>query len=213
MMSIFRRGCLRICSGYRTISLEACCVIAGIVPLDITAQEFSKIYEAKGQISEAQHRIFRNDERRFSMGKWQRRWENSSAGRWTYKLISKIEEWVNRRHGEVNYHLTQFLSGHGGYRSYLHRLGHDDSPTCPVCPSVDENIEHVIFVCHRIEVERTRLETQLGHRLTPDNTVDIMLTSELHFDRINSFITYVNESLRKEKQLQKQVRAALSQRQ
>ncbi|XP_062542083.1 uncharacterized protein LOC134210074 [Armigeres subalbatus] len=34
-------------------------------------------------------------------------------GRWTHRLIPNLSTWMNRKHGEVNFHLTQFLSGHG----------------------------------------------------------------------------------------------------
>lgn len=44
VLSIFRQCCLRVCSGYRTISLEAICVVAGIIPLDMAADEASKVY-------------------------------------------------------------------------------------------------------------------------------------------------------------------------
>ncbi|GBP14366.1 hypothetical protein EVAR_98823_1 [Eumeta japonica] len=43
-------------------------------------------------------------------------------GRWTHRLIPQIDFWLNRNHGEVNYYLTQMLSGHGCFRAYLHRF-------------------------------------------------------------------------------------------
>ena len=57
-------------------------------------------------------------------------------------MIGNIEIWRSRRHGYCNYQLTQFLSGHGCYRKYLHRFGHDDLPRCPVYLEEDEDVEH-----------------------------------------------------------------------
>ena len=199
MMSIFRRSCLRVCSGYRTISLEASCVVAGAIPIDIAAREFSRIYEEKSRNLYTQCRSIRQTERRLSIQNWQRRWDNSAVGRWTYRLIPNIEKWINRKNGEVCYHLTQFLTGHGGYRSYLYRFGHDDSAMCPACPEEEENVEHVMLTCKRFKEERRNLEWQLGQHITPENVVDIMMSSQENWNRIKGFITHVNESLRKER--------------
>ncbi|CAB0030691.1 unnamed protein product [Trichogramma brassicae] len=49
----------------------------------------------------------------------------------------------------MNYYLTQLLSGHGCFRAYLCRFGHDDLATCPSCPTEDEDAEHVLFHCPR----------------------------------------------------------------
>ena len=65
---------------------------------------------------------------------------------------------MERNHGELSYELTQFLSGHGGYRAYLYRFGHDESPCCPRCGNVAENAEHVVFECPTFTAHRTRLE-------------------------------------------------------
>jgi len=46
-----------------------------------------------------------------SVDNWQAAWNNSSKGRWTHQLISSIESWVNRKHGQVDFYLTQALSG------------------------------------------------------------------------------------------------------
>ncbi|EDW36547.1 GL18371 [Drosophila persimilis] len=41
-------------------------------------------------------------------------------------LIPVIDAWVNRKHGQVNFYLTQLLSGHGCFQSYLHHFGQED---------------------------------------------------------------------------------------
>lgn len=207
MMSIFRRSCLRVCSGYRTISFDAACVIAGIIPIDIAAREFSKIYVERQQNHHIQPKIIRQTERQRSILNWQRRWDHSMNGRWTHRLIPNVERWINRKHGEICYHLTQFLTGHGGYRSYLYRCGHDDSARCPTCSDQDETVEHVIFKCHRFDEERRSLELQVGCNLSPENIVEVMMESEEKWNSITSFITLVNESLRREEQLRNDLRA------
>ncbi|XP_035737496.1 uncharacterized protein LOC118448398 [Vespa mandarinia] len=40
----------------------------------------------------------------------------------TTRLISQLDNWINREAGEVHFYLTQFLTGHGLFRSYLARM-------------------------------------------------------------------------------------------
>ena len=130
MDRVYRLSAIRVCSAFRTASGEATWVIAGMLPIDIIADEGKRIYDAKkGNLLSGPG--IKRKERDRSMQIWQDRWSTSQKGRWTYKLIPKIELWINRNHCEVNYHLKQFVTGHGGYRSYLHKYGHDDSPFCP----------------------------------------------------------------------------------
>lgn len=82
-------------------------VIAGMIPLDLLANEAGSPPE-KG--------LYR---------RWQQQWDNSEKGHWTHTLIPCIERWVKRKHGKLNYDLTQFLPGHGEYRKNLHRFGLD----------------------------------------------------------------------------------------
>ena len=64
------------------------------------------------------------------MRKWQNRWQTEGRGRWTARLIQEIKEWRERRHGEASYYLTQFLAGHGYFRSYLTKIGKSVDPQC-----------------------------------------------------------------------------------
>ena len=57
---------------------------------------------------------------------------NSYKGRWTYRLIPSIIEWAKRKHSQMNFFLIQLLTrGHGCYRAYLYKYGHDEA--CPEC--------------------------------------------------------------------------------
>ncbi|CAB0029721.1 unnamed protein product [Trichogramma brassicae] len=53
----------------------------------------------------------------------------------------------------MNCYLTQLLSGHGFFKAYLCRFGHNDLATCPSCPTEDEDAEHVLFCCPRFAPE------------------------------------------------------------
>ncbi|XP_033251710.1 uncharacterized protein LOC117190756 [Drosophila miranda] len=103
-----RLSSIRITSAFRTVSDEAAHVIAGIAPLEFLAEERSTYYQethGRGMDAAAKRQV---------------------RMAWTHQLIPSIDAWVSRKHGQVNFYLTQLLSGHGCFRSYLHRFGHAD---------------------------------------------------------------------------------------
>lgn len=86
------------------------------------------------------------------MGEWQRRWNESDKGRWTFTLIPDIETWINRKGGELTFEVTQFLSGHGSFGSYLARIG-KGRPDCTQY-GVADTPEHTFFNCEKWGMER-----------------------------------------------------------
>lgn len=57
-----------------------------------------------------------------------------------------ISKCTKMNHGEVDYKLTQFLTGNGVYRSYLYVFGLDDSYSFPKCDGVAETAEWGILI-------------------------------------------------------------------
>lgn len=170
--SVYRLICLRVASAYRTVSAEAACVIAGMVPIGLLVQEDRRCHEQRGT------RGIRKVARSTTMDEWQQCWDDSPKGRWTHRLVPDLKRWVQRGHGEVNFYLTQVLSGHGCFRQYLHRCGHANSPYCPECTGTLETPEHVIFGCPRFRDEREEMLTACGRDTTPDNIIERMCQSE-----------------------------------
>lgn len=80
----------------------------------------------------------------------------------------------NRKHGRVNFHLTQFLFGHGYFRQHLHRFDHAPSPFCLESVNAEELPKHVIFECPRFEEIRVSLRG-----VTADNGVEEMCHEEM----------------------------------
>lgn len=148
-----RQAALRVASAYRTVSEPAVLVVAGVIPVKLLAEERKAIYHRKG---EADKDTVRREERARTYRRWQEMWENDNRGRWTASLIPQVQPWVERRFGEVDYYLTQFLTGHGYFRAYLHRMGIAVEPECIYCQCVSDDAEHTFFFCPRWE--RLRLE-------------------------------------------------------
>lgn len=129
LAAVYRLCALRTISGFRTVSDEAAGVVAGMIPIDILADELKRVFDdyPPGQSRKEAKRV----ERVVSISKWQARWNSTAKGRWTYLLITDLHVWLERMHGTTSYYMTQFLTDHDCFRKYLHRFGHDNSPMCP----------------------------------------------------------------------------------
>lgn len=164
--SAYRHSTIRVCSAWRSTSGDAACVIASMVPICLTLREDARVYARKSEVGETLSLVsLKSQERERTLQEWQERWDCAEHGRWTYRLIPDVQRWMNRRHGEVNFYLTQVLSGHGYFREHLHRLRLAESAECPVC-LVPENAEHVVFRCPRFERERAAMDRACGESIS-----------------------------------------------
>lgn len=175
---IFRLTALRVCCAFRTVSDEAALVIAGMMPIDLQIRSSDMSVDG--------------------VTEWQNRWTISGNGRWTYSLIPDIIPWIERKHGDLDFYVTQMLSGHGCFRSYLKRFGHDSSPFCPSCDgNVVEDAAHVFFSCPRFDTERTYLEEVTDCTIRQDNIVSVMLSSLGNWEYVCQFTRLVLTELRR----------------
>ncbi|WP_316206527.1 reverse transcriptase domain-containing protein, partial [Escherichia coli] len=193
LSSVQRRGALRVTSAYRTVSGPAVLVIAGIIPIELQAMERKRTYERKK--TEDGTAIVQKEERQVTMETWQKTWNQMVKGRWTHVLIRELAPWVDRRYGEVNYYLTQFLSNHGYFCAYLSKMGKTQSPGCIFCFADRDDAYHTFFVCHQWNEERRQVE-RIFEALTPDNIISEMLSAKEKWDAMALFVESV---LRKKK--------------
>ncbi|CAB0032705.1 unnamed protein product [Trichogramma brassicae] len=178
--SAHRLACLRVIGGRPHVAYEATYVLVGIPPLALLADERARLYGGRREDA-------KNEERLATLSKWQEAWDRSKKARWTHRLIPNIRVWIERRHGELNYHLTQLLTGHGFFKHHSRRYDYNQSAQCPVCPSSIENVEHVFYHCPRFNEERERLHSLLYEVMTPENTTRLMLASEPNWLAVASF--------------------------
>lgn len=194
IVAVQRRGALRVACSYRTVSEVAVLVIANVIPIDLLAQERKSIHSRaqgvtkKDAVTEA---------RSHSMEIWQNIWTNSQKGRWTARLIPQLSCWMERKHGEVNFYITQFLSGHGYFRSYLYRMGKVSTPYCIHCRTIEDTPHHTFFECSMVDQQRRSLVMEVGP-IDADCIVGIMLRNEEAWNLVAKF---VEEVLRQKKQL------------
>ncbi|XP_070075677.1 uncharacterized protein [Drosophila takahashii] len=169
----YRLCAIRISCAFRTISDDAVLVIAGQVPLGELARESKDIRTTLSLIQEDP------------------RAKAEDGG------PTSIEAWVNRKQGQVDYYLTQELSGHGCFRSYLKQYGHETEDGCPECGSgIAEDAQHVLFECHRFNHEGQVLEEITGTEVQPETHVPLMIGNQRTWEAATAFAVSVLRTLR-----------------
>lgn len=179
-----RIAALRVASAYRTVSAPAVQIIAGMTPIDLQAEERMQVFEARQNQNQPSSLDLIKTQ---TIQKWQNRWNRETQGRWTATLIPNIKVWIDRSHGDVNYYLTQMLSGHGYFRKYLYRRGKCSTPFCLY--EEDEHIddaEHTFFKCDHWAPLRDTLEVQIG-TITTENITEKMITDEETWNVITKY--------------------------
>jgi len=184
LAQVQRRAALRVASAYRTVSEPAVLVIAGVIPISLLARERKAVYLRK---SEGDKEAIKVEERARTMQEWQSQWDQEPRGRWSYRLIRCLKSWIERPFGEIDYYLTQFLSGHGYFLSYLYRMGKVASPDCIYCPGISDDAHHTFFICPKWERNRRHLEEQCGH-VTPENIVPTMTRGQSTWDLVSRYV-------------------------
>ena len=179
--AVQRRGALRIACAYQTVSTLAIQVVAGVIPIDLMAAERKAIYINRSAVSRdvaaAQARIE-------TMENWQKRWEAMPEGRWTHWLIPNVQEWMGRTHGEVDFYLTQFLTGHGYFRKKLSEWGKVNNAWCIHCgPGVVDDVLHTFFECRQYREGRPPLNPW-----RPENVVREMLRSAENWYSVAEYV-------------------------
>lgn len=130
ILRIQRYMAIRIIAGYRTVSYEVATVLARFPPWTLTAEKSKNIYmrireakrEDKWDIEE--DKKIRNEEEDRLYKKWKRRMKEEDApGKEIRTAIGcNFKEWINRKDRGPNYHLTQMLTSHGCFNTYLERI-------------------------------------------------------------------------------------------
>ena len=136
LAGVQRKMALRVTRAYRTVSTSAARALAGMTPIELQIAERERVDTGSLSRAEATENTWKE---------WQRLWDETDG--WTHQLIPLIREWTERQHGELSYHLTQLLSGHGAFGHYLHKIGKRDTPNCVQCGDNDDTAEHVLVHC------------------------------------------------------------------
>jgi hypothetical protein len=69
-------------------------------------------------------------------------------------LVPSIDEWYNRNHGRIMYHMTQILSGHECFNEFLYKIKKVNSPICDQCKAEIDSAKHTLEVCPYWDTKR-----------------------------------------------------------
>lgn len=69
--------------------------------------------------------------------------QNQTKRQWTKIFIPDIKLWLECKHQNLDYHLTQALIGYGSFRSLTESFGFTDDENCIYCDEIDTT-EHTL---------------------------------------------------------------------
>lgn len=177
--SVNRKIAIRICSAYCTVGTLPILTIAGIPPIKLQVEERVDIYNGEDK----------KNTKEIIMRKWQEQWNGYNG--WTKRFIKDVRKWTQRKYGNINYYLTQIMTGHGSFGTYLKRIGKTDSDQCWYCGQTDTP-QHTLFICKEWKGERERAKTALnGVEITEETIAELMIMNKDGWDAIDEMVSKI----------------------
>lgn len=118
---------------------------------------------------------------------WQQRWDNDGRRRWTHRLISNLNQWCSRPHRDLSFHLTQLLTGHGCFNSYLFEIQKVLSAKCSQCGHYEDDAEHTLFHCPSWAIQRQEATLALGTEFNLTNVRVALVASDEIWDILTRY--------------------------
>jgi hypothetical protein len=147
-------------------------LIAGLLPLDLLADKFVAIYHENRLLQDPNNPYdnidtdaIRDKAKFLATQAWKNKlhkYRGSSGARVCQAIIPVLDSWLNRRFGNVNYHMTQIISGHGCFNAYIFKMKKVLSPACAHCCSLEDSAQHTLEICPAWEIEREELIQRIG---------------------------------------------------
>jgi len=193
---------LRTCAAYRSVSWDSATLLSRSVPYELLAMERYRIYERwqdareNGEASPETLMNIRIGERAITQRQWVLLISRPGAAgrRLRDALLPHIESWMSRSWGGLTFRITQLLSGHGCFGTFLLRIGRVEVATCTFCVLGDDSPDHTIAECPRWSVERRSLVESLGPDLTLSDIIRKISTSR---DAWMAFSKFSEDVMRK----------------
>ena len=173
--------------GYRTISAEAACVLAGSPPWDLDAGALASVFHWRRELRlHGQEPAPREIEarklhaRQLLLEEWEERLAEPSAGHRTVEAVRPVlSEWTDRRHGSLTFRMVQVLSDHGCFGKYLHKIaGREPTTECHHCGCAVDTAQHTLEECPAWVSQRQELGAAVGDDLSLPALVKAMVEDE-----------------------------------
>ncbi|XP_030751583.1 uncharacterized protein LOC115879077 [Sitophilus oryzae] len=96
----------------------------------------------------------------------------------------------------LNFYLTQILSGHGNFGSYLCKIGKREVAECRYCAEPNDTPEHTMFACPRWEEVRMTI----GGNISADTFLKSVTERRENFEAISKLAQNILEAKYSEEQ-------------
>lgn len=191
---------IRIIAGYKTISADAALVLARIPPAFLHTMYHKRVFLRIKDLknlnlwSRKEEKDIKADEKVILYRQWSLYIQRTeAAGKRTCNAIApRFQLWMDRLHGCISFRISQLLTGHGLFYAYLYRIGKVETPICPLCGVEEDTTEHMLITCPRWEIERGRLQEEIGLELHLSRIIEQILESE---DKWKAFHTFAESTM------------------
>jgi len=189
ILSMHGSFCRALVGAYRSVSVDAACVLACIPPLDLILTKRLIVSQYKKQ--NIANFKFINENINFAtfenqnllklhldniiMEEWQHRWTFSEKGRVTFSFFPIVS---CKMLIQLNFITTQIYTGHGPFASHLHRIGKRENSLCEHCETQVDGPLHRIYNCSNYVAARLPLLNEEFWPFFP-NELPFILTPEI----------------------------------
>lgn len=117
--------------------------------------------------------------RTVSINKWQQIYDASQTGSTTKLFFKNISLAYNIiKNIRLDNYISQILTGHGGFKSYLFRFNLSDSPFCSCGEDVPQSVQHLLLECVRFVRLRYDCESRMDTDLNL-NTLEQIVSDKM----------------------------------
>lgn len=116
-----------------------------------------------------------------------------------------LDSWLDKKHGNLTYRMTQLLTGHRCFSTFLYRIKKSPSVVCFHCSNQIDSAEHMLAECEAWRAERADLQEAIGRDITLSNTVGAISVSREAWRAFQTFaegVMMVKEEAERQHQIE-----------
>lgn len=102
-------------------------------------------------------------------------------------IFEYLDPWLDRKYGGLTYRMSQIMTGHGCFSSFLFRIKRIDTPICFHCGTGIDSAEHTLEECPAWITERIALRDNIGQQISLKHIVKEIVKSPESWTAFRSF--------------------------